>query len=86
MTCKDELDAHVDSGYKRIIKGKHEAGYGMRGMCLLRRGIGRDRKSQVVHLLDSVCKSHKLTIRSGFASETLAVAHHDMVWMTHTQQ
>ena len=75
MTCKDELDAHVDSGYKRIIKGKHEAGYGMRGMCLLRRGIGRDKKSQVVHLLDSICKSHKLTVRSGFASETLAVAH-----------
>ena len=49
-------------------------GYGMRGLCLLRRGEKRD-KSPAVHLLDSICRSHRLTIRSSYGAETLAAAH-----------
>ena len=47
----------------------------MRGLCLLRRGLRTDTKSHVVHLLDSVCRSHRLTIRSSYGAETLAASH-----------
>ena len=29
----------------------------------------------VVHLTDTICKSHRLTIRSSYSAETLAAAH-----------
>jgi hypothetical protein len=41
---------------------------------MLRRG--KDSKHQdVVHLLDSICKSHRLTIRSSYGAEMLAASH-----------
>eukprot|EP00973_Karenia_brevis_P066457 9238092-Karenia_brevis.AAC.1 len=49
-------------------------GYGMRGMCLLRRGTDASGKG-VVHLLDSVCKSHRLTLGSSYGAELLAASH-----------
>ena len=49
-------------------------GYGMRGLCLLRRGEGKDQR-KVVHLIESICRSHKLTIRSSYGAEMLAAAH-----------
>jgi hypothetical protein len=87
MTCNNEIDVHIDSGYRRVTGTAERGdtatvpseppeikGYGIRGLCLLRRGVGRDKK-QVVHLLESVCKSHRLTIRSRFGADLLAAAH-----------
>ena len=74
MTCAGEVDLHTDSGYRRMELVDDVKGYGMRGLCLLRRGMKRD-KSRAVHLLDSICKSHRLTIRSSYGAETLAAAH-----------
>ena len=34
-----------------------------------------DQKGSAVHLLDSICKSHRLTIRSSYGAEMLAAAH-----------
>ena len=50
-------------------------GYGMRGLCLLRRGTKIKTKEPAVHFLESICKSHRLTVRSSYAAETLAAAH-----------
>ena len=62
----------------------------MRGLCLIRRGKRRTNGSRgellatshasnvsqdVVHLLDSVCKSHRLQIRSSYGAEMIAAAH-----------
>ena len=47
----------------------------MRGLNVLRQGTRFDSKGEVIHLLDSICRSHKLTIRSSYGAETLAAAH-----------
>ena len=47
----------------------------MRGLNVLRRGKAPDGNKDVVHLLDRICKSHKLQIRSSYGAETLADAH-----------
>ena len=74
MTCDDELVIHSDSEYRRVEATGDVKGYGMRGLCLLRRGVTVNKKP-AVHLLDSVCKSHRLTIRSSYGAELLAAAH-----------
>ena len=73
MKCSDAVDLHTDSGYRRIDSAGDVKGYGMRGLCVLRRGVGP--KGNVVHLIDSVCKSHRLTIRSSYGAEMLAASH-----------
>ena len=75
MQCAGHVDLHTDSGYRRLTDAEEEyKGYGMRGTCMLRRG--KDAKHQdVVHLLDSICKSHRLTIRSSYGAEMLAASH-----------
>jgi len=84
MACKGEVDLHADSGYRRITDAEDEKGYGMRGLCLLRRGERRNNKvmhgnvhlsKEAIHLLDSVCKSHRLTVRSSYGAEMIAVSH-----------
>ena len=47
----------------------------MRGLTLLRRGTSRNNLGQVVHLLESICKSHRLQVRSSYGAETLGIAH-----------
>ena len=54
----------------------------MRGCLLLRRGErtqgvhgNTHPKEQVVHLVDSICKSHRLTIRSSYGAEIIAATH-----------
>ena len=46
----------------------------MRGLNVLRRGTTPSGK-QSVHLIDSICKSHRPQVRSSYAGETLAAAH-----------
>jgi hypothetical protein len=75
MACKGLTDLFADSGYRRVESAEDEKGYGMRGLCLLRRGDRRDKTSEVVHLLDSICKSHRLVIRSSYGAETMAMSH-----------
>ena len=75
MTCTGTLDLHTDSGYRRVEDAEDYKGYGMRGLCLLRRGDRPNNKGSAVHLLDSVCKSHRLTVRSSYGAEMLAAAH-----------
>ena len=75
MTCTGTLDLHTDSGYRRVEDAEDHKGYGMRGLCLLRRGDRPNNKGKAVHLLDSVCKSHRLTVRSSYGAEMLAAAH-----------
>ena len=74
MQCQGHCDLHTDSGYRRIEAVDDVKGYGMRGLTLLRRGI-KPNKESVVHLIDSVCKSHRLTIRSSYGAEMLAASH-----------
>ena len=76
MTPTNEVDLHSDSGYRRETGDKEDEvkGYGMRGLNLLRRGIDRNKKPRV-HLLESICKSHRLKVRSSYGAETLAAAH-----------
>ena len=75
MTCSRTADVHTDSGYRRMMEVDDVKGYGMRGLCMLRRGICRSTKIQMVHLLESICRSHKLIIRSSYGAEALAAAH-----------
>jgi hypothetical protein len=75
MKCCKLADLHTDSGYRRVETVEDEKGMGMRGLCLLRRGERTDRKGSAVHLLESVCKSHRLTIRSSYGAEALAASH-----------
>ena len=76
MKCSGVCDLHTDSGYRRITdKEDLVKGYGMRGLCLLRRGDRYDKKGSVIHLIESLCKSHRLTIRSSYGAETLAASH-----------
>ena len=65
MTCNATIDLHSDSGYRRLNGDDDETkGYGMRGLNVLRRGIAPNGNKNVVHLLDSACKFHRLQIRS----------------------
>jgi hypothetical protein len=50
-------------------------GYGMRGLCVLRCGVPRNGKGYVIHLLDSIARSHRLCIRSSYGAETIAASH-----------
>ena len=63
-------------------------GYGMICMNLIRRGKLRNPKDKkrlgtgsstdnydCIHFVESICKSHKLTIRSSYGAEALASAH-----------
>ena len=77
MKCSGEVDLHSDSGYRRMTgeKGDDEKGYGMRGLCVLRRGQRIDGKGDAVHLVETICKSHRLQVRSSYGAETLACAH-----------
>eukprot|EP00973_Karenia_brevis_P092083 12410677-Karenia_brevis.AAC.1 len=68
------MDIHTDSGYRRIHNAEDIKGYGVRGMCLLRHGLNSSGKG-VAHLMDSVCKSHMLTIRSSCGAALLAASH-----------
>ena len=76
MTCRGNLDIHTDSGYRRITEVEDIKGMGMRGCCLLRRGESKEGSTtrEVIHLLESICKSHKLTIRSSYGAEAIAAA------------
>ena len=87
MTCVNHIDIHTDSGYRRIESADDVKGYGMYGLCLLRRGkplatkranrgdTNLDTSREVIHLLESLCKSHRLTIRSSYGAETIAASH-----------
>ena len=82
MTPNNKVDLHSDSGYKRIDKAEDEQqGYGMRGLCLCRCGEQRgDPGNRIphttaIHMIDSICKSHRLTIRSSYGAELLAASH-----------
>ena len=91
MECQSNVGLHSVSGYRRLDGNQDEVkGYGMRGMSLIRRGKRRtkgqakgcpsppgttDVSQDVVHLLDSVCKSHRLQIRSSYGAEIIAAAH-----------
>jgi hypothetical protein len=75
MKCSREVDLHTDSGYRRMETADDVKGYGMRGLCLLRRGVSVNTHEAVVHLLESIAKSHRLTIRSSYSAETVAASH-----------
>ena len=76
MKSDPQLDIHTDSGYRRLTGEADDEykGYGLRGANILRRGTGTD-GTPVVHLLESICKSHRLIVRSSYAAEMLAAAH-----------
>ena len=88
MECSRICDIHTDSGYRRMEQVDDVKGYGMRGMNLIRRGQLRNKQRlgtsgkhgpntsyDGIHLIESICKSHKLTIRSSYGAEALAAAH-----------
>ena len=77
MTCTGSVDIHADSGYRRLDGSADDQakGYGMCGLTMMRRGESTTDGSPVVHLLESICKSHKLMIRSSYGAETFAAAH-----------
>lgn len=75
MKCSGHVDIHTDSGYRRMEKADDVQGYGMRGLCVLRRGVPRNGKGYVIHLLDSIARSHRLCIRSSYGAETIAASH-----------
>ena len=75
MRCIKKPDIHTDAGYRRMTGDDDEVkGYGLRGMNLMRRGITPTGK-QAVHFIEALCKSHRLKIRSSYASEALAATH-----------
>ena len=75
MTCQRSIDIHTDAGYRRMTGEDDETkGYGLRGANIIRRGKTKDGKP-AIHLLDSVCKSHRLKIRSSYSAELLSSAH-----------
>ena len=41
----------------------------------MRRGTSRNGLGNVIHLLESICKSHRLQVRSSYGAELLAAAH-----------
>ena len=84
MVCGSHLLTHSDSGFSK----EQEKGYGIRGANYIRCGksgtdgvqTGGPRQTaagasqpQVVHLLESLCRSHKHVTRSSFGSECLAL-------------
>ena len=75
MTPTWELDLHRDSGYRRLNGDADDEieGRVVRGANLLRRGRAQSGKP-VVRLVDSCCKPHRLQVRLGYSSETLAAA------------
>ena len=75
MHCGEDVDLHTDSGYRRIDSADETKGYGIRGMCLLRRGKSIHGGEDVIHLLESICRSHRLTIRSSYGAELMAASH-----------
>jgi hypothetical protein len=77
MECLSKVDLHVDSGYRRLTgEEDEEKGYGMRGANIIRRGRSINfTKEEAVHLVDTLCKSHRLAIRSSYGAETVAAAH-----------
>jgi hypothetical protein len=88
MKCIGHLDIHTDSGYRRVETVEDVKGYGMRGLCTLRRGVplshGHVNKDtspmshgrvNLVHLLDSVSKTHRLAIRSSYSAEIVGASH-----------
>ena len=74
MKCQGQVDIHADSGYRRLDAADDVKGYGLRGLTMLRKGKTSTGQN-VVHLLDSICKSHRLVIRSSYGAELLAAAH-----------
>jgi hypothetical protein len=83
MACKGIFDIHTDSGFRRMTEVDDIKGYGLRGLTLLRQGDRRDKTGTAVHLLESICRSHKLTVRSSYGAEMLAAAHgYDDVYPT----
>ncbi len=76
MKCTKTVDMHTDSGYRRITSEEDiRKGYGMKGLTVHRHGTSTKEGKPVVHLIESICKSHRLTVRSSYAAETLAAAH-----------
>ena len=70
------IDLHTDAGYRRLTGDKEDElkGYGMRGLNVIR--TGQTKKGEhVVHLIDTACKSHRLTVRSSYGAEAVAAAH-----------
>ena len=76
MRCKKKVDVHADSGYRRLSGGPEdvEKGYGMRGLNVMRRGSSIKTGEEVIHLIESICKSHRLQVRSSYGGEMLANA------------
>eukprot|EP00975_Prorocentrum_lima_P067214 12913639-Prorocentrum_lima.AAC.1 len=75
MTCNGTVDIHSDSGYRRLTgEGDEEKGYGTRGLNVMRCGKRSDGKCDAVHLLDCICKSHRLQVRGSYGAELLAAA------------
>ena len=74
MKCQGKVDVYTDSGYRRLDAADDVKGYAMRGLAMLRRGKTPTGQN-VVHLLDSICKSRRLVIRSSYGAELLAAAH-----------
>ena len=75
MKCSDTVDIHTDSGYRRMDTTEDVKGYGIRGCVVLRKGLKFKTNEPAVHLLDSICKSHRLVIRSSYGAELLAATH-----------
>ena len=77
IRCAKAIDVHTETGYRRLTGDAEDEtkGYGMRGVCVLRRGMDCGGGRGQVHLLDSVCKSHRLQVRSSYGAEILAAAH-----------
>ena len=57
MRCAGEIDLHTDSGYRGMRQVDDVKGYGMRGICLLRRGVKRDQTRQYIHLTASASRT-----------------------------
>eukprot|EP00973_Karenia_brevis_P083956 11649491-Karenia_brevis.AAC.1 len=75
MKCQQCMDIHTDIGYRRADNADDVKGYGMRGMCLLRRGVSSSGKELCTLWIDRVCKSHRLTVGSSYGAELLAASH-----------
>ena len=76
MKGTPQLDIRTDSDYRRLTGEADDEykGYGLRGANILRHGIALN-GTPAVHLLESICKSHRLIVRSSYAAEMLAAAH-----------
>ena len=76
MTPDGTVDLHIGSGNRKLTGEEDDEtkGYGLRGCNLLCRGHTTSKKA-VVHCIDSLCKSHRLQVRSSYAAEALAAAH-----------